>query len=48
LLLVAPDDHRSEVSSNAELTFPEFSGPVPEIELHILGGMRLKAIRTSS
>ena len=46
LLLVAPDERRSDVSSDAELTFPDLNGPAPEIELHILGGMRLKAVRT--
>ena len=46
LLLPVPlDDRRSEVSSDAEITFPETDRPTPEIELHVLGGMRLKAAR---
>lgn len=45
LALVAPGNTAPEVSSDAELTFPELHGPAPFVELQILGGLRLKASR---
>ena len=45
LALVAPGNTATEVSSDAELSFPELHGPAPFVELQILGGLRLKASR---
>jgi hypothetical protein len=48
LLPVPLDDQRTEVSSDAEITFAELNGPATHIELHVAGGMKLEAKRVSS
>lgn len=47
LALVPPHSTAPEVSSDAELSFPELQGPAPFVELQILGGVRLKAQRVA-